>query len=286
MVGAAAADSALTGDQVAVAAVPAVSLYGALASRALANAIDHLVVGYDPQVGLIPETPDSATYWLFSDNFLAALALSQYGKDDAVMLGLAAKLSTSVTADSHGVGSQNQYQALVSGPCEVHPTTNYNVSSIFGDQIKTTLDNGTGYLSPSKYADVAFLESVCFDRQGNATRAMEEYNVGKAMFDGIGLRDAPFSATGQYQTYKLALYIYSSTVLGQPVDERALLTLLTLQAQSGGFYTGYSPDYSTGATLTNTETTSLVALALYGYLEDRSTDISDPPATISLSDPC
>lgn len=40
-----------------------------------------------------------------------------------------------------------------------------------------------------------------------------------------------------------------------------------MQAQNGGFYTGYDSSYSPDGTLTNTETTSLAILALYNYLE-------------------
>lgn len=82
------------------------------------------------------------------------------------------------------------------------------------------------------------------------------------MFDGVGLRDLPYSQTHQYQTYKLALSIYASVVLGQPVNSAVLSALLRMRAPTGGLYTGYDAGYSHGSTETNTETMSLAVLAL------------------------
>jgi hypothetical protein len=76
------------------------------------------------------------------------------------------------------------------------------------------------------------------------------------------MRDLPYNQTGQYQTYKLALFLYASAALDQPFNTTALSTLLRMQAPDGGFYTGYDASYSHQTTLTNTETTSLVILAL------------------------
>jgi len=89
---------------------------------------------------------------------------------------------------------------------------------------------------------------------------MTAYEDGAKMFDGVGFRDLPYNQTHQYQTYKLALFVYASVVLDQPINVTALSTLLRMQALSGGFYTGYDASYSHGL-LTNTETTSLAVLA-------------------------
>ena len=68
---------------------------------------------------------------------------------------------------------------------------------------------------------------------------------------------------GQYQTYKLALYIYASKVLGYPVNQSAEEDMLRMQnTTSGGFYTGYDSNFSNNGTNTNVETTSLAILAL------------------------
>jgi hypothetical protein len=239
-------------------------------SEELADAASYLVRNYDPTVGLIPETPGSCTFWLYSDNFLAATALLQYGhgQGNATLTRVAADTLTTegkYYGDLHGAG--NQYALLESPPCMVNTSHDYTVFASRGLQIKATLNNGSGELSDSEYADVAFLEAVCLYDQGNATAAMTAYSTGSSMFDGVGFADLPYNQTGLYQTYKLALYIYASDTLNRPVNGSALATLLRMQAPDGGFYTGYDAGYSTSGTSTNTETTSLAVLALYGYLE-------------------
>lgn len=85
------------------------------------------------------------------------------------------------------------------------------------------------------------------------------------MFDGTGMNDSVFQAgnqAGQYQTYKLALYIYASKVLGYPVNETTEADMLKMQGASGGFPTGYDSNFSNDGTNTNVETTSLAILAL------------------------
>ena len=163
----------------------------------------------------------------------------------------------------HLNGVENQYMVLnASVPCKFHPSLNYSIHTPGGWRIKTTVNNGTGELSEKQYADVAFLKAVCLHLQDDATGAQTAYNAGTRMFDGVGFRDLPYNQMGQYQTYKLALYVYASEVLNRPFDEAALSTLLAMQAKTGGFYTGYDASKSTDGTLTNTETTSLAILAL------------------------
>jgi hypothetical protein len=234
--------------------------------RALTNAVDYLLAGYNPHLGLIPETPGSSVYWLYSDNFLAARALLQYGQGNGAILAIGQNISATVQRDSALTGADNQYATSPGGgPCQIHNASNYVVSSSDGVEIKTTLNNGTGYLSENQYADIAFLTAICLHNQGNATQAMA-YRVGWGLFDGIGFNDLPRDS-GPYQTYKVALYAYAGDILKQPTNVEALTTLMRMQAQNGGFYTGYDSSYSSAGTSTNTETTSLAILALYNYLE-------------------
>ena len=237
------------------------------ASTTTSKAVDYLLANWDGKgTGLIAESPGSSTFWLYSDNFLATLALNQYGRGNETILTIAGDMSRSMNSDlalRHLNGAENQYAVLnASVPCRFHPSTSYTVDTPDGVKIKTTLNNGTGELSEAQYADIAFLKAVCLYRQANATGAMTAYNAGSRMFDGVGFRDLPYNQTGQYQTYKLALYIYTSAILRQPFFEAALSALLAMQAQSGGFYTGYDASKSNDGTLTNTETTSLAILAL------------------------
>jgi hypothetical protein len=237
-----------------------------LQNQTLVRAVDYLLASYKPEVGLIPETPGSSTYWLYSDNFLAEQALLQYGQPNSNAFTIGQNISRTLERDSALTGAQNQYaMALGDGPSQFHSAENYNVSSSDGAQIRTTLNNGTGYLSVNQYADIAFLTAVCL--RTSTSQALRDYEIGQKMYDGFGLKDLPYNQTGQYQTFKLALYVYASEALNQSVNQSALSTLIRMQAPNGGFYTGYGPNYSTMGTSTNAETTSLAVLALCGYLE-------------------
>lgn len=88
------------------------------------------------------------------------------------------------------------------------------------------------------------------------------------MWDGKGIADKPFSDPSsstyhEYQTYKLGLLLYTSNVLGIPLDyESELLNRLAFQqAADGGFTTGYRIDLVPQG-YTNTETTSIVLIGL------------------------
>jgi len=236
----------------------------------LNRAADYLIQNIDPDTGLIPETPGSSTYWLYSDNYLAALALQRYGQSNATIASSAVVVSGSLTADlllGKMDNAENQYLVLnTSAPCQFHSAQSYTVETPDGVPVKAVLNNGTRLLSESQYADIAFLNAICLYRQGDHAGALAAYDVGRSMFDGQGLNDSIFSQPGpnqgRYQTFKLALYIYASGLLKQSFPQSALSILISMQDSGGGFYTGYDAGLSHEGTLTNTETTSLAILAL------------------------
>ena len=83
------------------------------------------------------------------------------------------------------------------------------------------------------------------------------------MYDGTGFADKAFN--GSYETYKLALALYSGSVIKapNPYADQMLETLLNLQDTSGGFFTHYTDAIiRTEDSDTNTETTSFALLAL------------------------
>lgn len=228
----------------------------------LSSASGYLVANYNPELGLIPETPGSPVYWLYSDNYLADLALAQY-QGNATMPRVAANISQSIEMYLPVPDVGNQYAVLGSnGVCSFPAALSFTLATVDGAQIMTVKNNGTGVLNTADYADIDFLNAICQYHHNNMTGAILAYDEGMEMFDGAGFRDLPYNQTGQYQTYKVALFLYASATLGQPIDTAALSVLLKLQAPNGGFYTGYDASYSHGTTMTNTETTSLALLAL------------------------
>ncbi len=232
-------------------------------SQILSGAENFLVNQYNRTIGLVAEYPHSNMYWLYSDNFLASYVLQKINTSNVTQLKIAQNISRSLSRYLVAVPAPiNQYMILNSSLFAFNTSKNYDVANIDGGTIAVTLNNGTSELNPKNYADIAFLEALYYNEIGQEDSALSVFQTGATMYDGIGMKDVPFS--GVYQTYKLALYIYAAKVLGQNYSSSAETTLLNMQGINGGFFTGYNASYSTVGTLTNVETTSLSILAMTG----------------------
>jgi hypothetical protein len=239
---------------------------------ALSKAATYLASNYNSKVGLLYETPGSNTYWLYTDNYVGASALRQVGFSNPTLTAIADNISATIQFYAARLGSATNQYMVLSGSwnsnCGFNSSRSYTVAESPGIQINVTLNNSTSTLRDSDYADIAFLTAICLQHQGNYSGALATFSLGASFFDGSGFVDQPFillgPSHGQYQTYKLALYLYASRLLSQPVNQAALTMLLKMQAPDGGFYTGYYADLTHGSTLSNTETTSLAILALSG----------------------
>ncbi len=262
------------------------------AKLALNRSVTYFAKTYDFNTGLISVTPGNSTFWLYSDNYLASLALSRYDPQNQstvnfgasllfVISGFASTLPASETA--------NQYTALNSTDSSFRCAHDYTLTwsgglnASEGTQaatVRTTANDGDSSCAKptANYADLQFLQAVYYHRLGNATGAASYYNYAVSSFDGTGFADSAYTSQSSssyhlYQTYKVALYVYSTICLGQQQSQSARLNntegvLLSTQAPSGGFSTGYEPNLLTqGARViavggVNTETTALAALAL------------------------
>ena len=243
--------------------------------REVQAGLNYLASNYNPHLGLISETSQSDVFWLYSDNFLAALAINSTGLSNSTLTAISDNVSATLHRYSSSLGTAtNQYSLLSNywnGPCGLGSAKNYAVASFRSAKIMVTLNNGSGKLPVSQYADVAFLQAVCSLRQGNSTGWSQALNEGVGFFNGVGFNDTAFqtgSSKGTYQTYKLALFIYAFESECGPFSQaessayqEALTILLQMQAPDGGFYTGYSSDLSINGTA-NAETTSLAVLAM------------------------
>jgi hypothetical protein len=261
-----------------------------IAEPTVLAAVNYLVENYNSTVGLIPEVPGGNTYWLYSDNFLASLALEHYDSQypgNSTITNIAANIEGNLSKYIAGVPNVlNQYMVLNSSIAAFNTTNSYTVSNYAGAVINITLNNGTSPLISSFYADIAFLEAIYYNNLGQANNANDSYQIGVKMYDGNGLNDSVFqngTQKGQYQTFKLALYIYASEVLGYQPPQSAETVLLRMQAASGGFYTGYNANFSNNGTNTNVETTSLAILALLPLPPPTTTPTPSPTPTVSPS---
>ena len=233
----------------------------------ITSAVNYLVRNYNGTIGLIHESPDSTsfsnTYWLYSDNFLAQLALSNFTSSNATISEIYSNISSTVSYWSKTQPNlSNQYQVL-NNP-SVFPfnaAQNFVIAFSHGATIKSTVNNQTGTLAPQNYADIAFLEAIAYHDKGDDAKAQTVYN--EATWDGSGFKDSVYN--GAYATYKTALYILASKVLGYSYNPDAKANLLNCQltngVDEGGFATSYTGN-GIPASGSNTETTSLAILAL------------------------
>jgi hypothetical protein len=238
--------------------------------------ISYFVHSYSPTVGLISETPGGSTFWLYSDNYLSALAISRYDPKNLSTSGFVSALLTAFGGYASTLPSdlaRNQYTALNSTTASFDCSANYTLSWASAQEtqtggsasLKTTANDHSPACASENYADLLFLQALYYHRLGNGSEASQYYNLAAADFDGKGVADIAFNGS-LYQTYKLALFVYTSSCLGRAAGTgfgAALDTLLRMQDNStGGFYTGYTPALSHDGTTVNTETTALAALAL------------------------
>jgi hypothetical protein len=256
---------------------------------AIGNALTYLAGNYDNKLGLISEYQGSNTFWLYSDNYLASLAFNGYSGVNSNFGTYASILRVTVggyTASIPPSDFVNMYMVLnsstVSPPFGCPESFTYTWAdgaespipySQYQAHLNVTLNDGSACpLSPSQYADAAFLEAIYYVKAGEMTQATSAFATGSNFYDGTGLNDSAYynpqsSSAGVYQTYKLALFLYAANCMSQQSQVSALTAQLeSLQDNStGGFYTGYtslaSPVMS-GVSQTNSETTALAALAI------------------------
>jgi hypothetical protein len=233
----------------------------AIDTQVLPRAVNFLLNQYNSTIGLDAEYPNATTYWLYSDNFLASYVLQNVNPPNTTLVNISTNISRTLSGYLAVVPNPlNHYMILNSSVFAFYTSANYNVTHIGGSTIAITLNNGTSKLNPNNYADIAFLEALYYNKNGQKGEAVSLFENGSSMYNGIGMNDSAFRGT--YQTYKLALYIYSAEFLDQNYSASAETTLLKMQGSNGGFYTGYNACDSTAGTLTNVETTSLAILAL------------------------
>jgi len=246
--------------------------------------IDYLAHNYNSTTGLIREYPLSHTYWLYSDNYLAVLALERYDPGNASTTGFAVALNAALEgyiATAPPSLMSNQYTALNSTSASFDCSANYGISwaqqgKLVGSNTATSIMTTSNDLSPScasqNYADLYLLQALYYHRLGNSSGATYYFDKASKDFNGLGITDLASNST-MYQTYKLALFVYTSSCLGQQLSSSfasAQTVLFGLQDNStGGFNTGYTVSGATNHSV-NTETTALAALALEQIIKPSS----------------
>jgi len=261
---------------------------------ALNKTVSYFVNTYNYTMGLVSETPGSNTYLLYPDNYLASLALGRYDPSNQSTASFSLAISEAVgsyVATLPRSYVMSEYTALNSTSASFLCAQSYSLSWATPEGttsqgegsaiVETTANNGGNTCASQNNADVLLLQAVYYYGHADSTTALNYLHEAASDFDGKGFADQAFTATnsstaGQYQTYKLALYVYASTCLGQSGTDSNFQKVfgLLLQQQdnsTGGFYGGYGPTLEHGLTPVDTETTALAALALEAVINP-STD--------------
>ena len=235
---------------------------------------------FNESIGLCREAPNVApnTYWLVSDNLWAWKALRMANRSrlfNAVEAGriaqtIEAKLKEKaqlhgLPTDPNGVPISFMHEAVIG---EDIPTPNRNSTNLTLQSndftVKTEICNGSVIANWQEYADRVLYMALSHHWQRNDTVAIQYFENATNMWDGVGINDTATKVNGNYATYKLALLLYTSKVLGKrlPFEFDLVMRIWSLQNETdGGIMTDY---FANGTPLgdANTETTSIVVIAI------------------------
>lgn len=236
-----------------------------------------LLSQFNPEVGLVKESPDSSilpTYWLLSDNLLASLALCNYYPDKAQAIN--------ATLVKYGYLRNGLHEVLAGGtitiPLEtpevvvVANTTDYT--------IKTEIRKGKVMNDWIDYADLLCYASVSEWNAGHREMAKNYFLRALDLWNGIGLFDKPTRLDGFYSTYKLALLLYASRLIGESIAYRLKLEeiLWSFQREDGGVRSHYLGNL-TSRREANSETASIILIAYnHGFSKAFETLFRNPYA--------
>ena len=245
------------------------------------KAINFLVhIQFNQSLGLCRESPNLApnVYWLVSDNLWAWKALkmaNESGLSNAAEAGAAAEkikaklielaVQYGLPRDADGLPQSYAHEAVI-GDAALPPYKAPTKCTLYVNDyvLNTIMYNGAAMPDWAQYADLLLYAALSYHWQGNDTEALGYYRNVVIMWNEAdrGLQDK--TVNGTYDTYKLALLLYTSRVLGKSlVFESELVDRIYAQQREsdGGMVTNYNAD---GAFYgdANTETTSIAIIAL------------------------
>jgi hypothetical protein len=246
------------------------------------EAVGFLLSQFNATLGLCREAPNAApnTYWLVSDNLWALKALTlanESGLSNAAMAETCAETINAslhklaahyhLPTDSKGLPISYAHEAVIGdvAPPPYHTTTTcilYENDYV----LKTAVLNGTAMPDWTNYTDLLLYAALSYHWQGNDSAAITYYSDASKMWNNtaVGFQDQVANITGLYDAYKLALFLYTSKVLGEnpPFEPELVERIYAQQRESdGGIVTDY---YANGTTIgdANTETTAIAIIAL------------------------
>jgi hypothetical protein len=212
---------------------------------------------------LCREFPNSSSYWIYNDNYLAYKILEYFNRNES-----ASKIQN--TIESYGISLEGNERLEVLFNRTI-PFPPYNSTGMKYSPIIDSSSNGEEFIVRNDeryaqnqdwrdYADLLLFGVLDRYYRGNATYK-DLWNKAYTMFDGKGMADNVFNETNKYETYKLALFVITSRIINNQTmaTNCALNIVWKMQDESnGGVTTHYLPDLTPDPNSTqNIETTCL-----------------------------
>ncbi|MBC7320186.1 hypothetical protein H5T89_06045 [bacterium] len=225
----------------------------------ISKAYSFLKAMYVPEIGLLREYWGSKRCWLYNDNYLAYKILSRQKE----YLELTRNIERVFDNYKVSLEGNGRLEVLFDQIIEFPPKVGESFYLDYRDGFSIFTENAK--MSPldwDEYGDLLLYGTIDESRKGN-----KDYQSlwirAKDMFDGFGIRDRVAIATGKYETYKLALFLFTANLLkDDSIDREKIIGILSkLQDEDGGFVTHYDKN-SNWLGFSNVETTCFVILAL------------------------
>jgi len=226
-----------------------------------------LINQINADLGLVRESPDSSippTYWLMSDNLLAHLALRPYHREESDLI--------KKSLEKYGYLRDGLHEVLLGEKIPLPLLTPRTVTVTNGPtySIKTEVRDGKLMDDWIDYADLLLYVAVSEENGGRREMAKHYFYRARDLWNGIGLFDKPTRQDGFYSTYKLALLLYVSRLLQEPLPYTRTLEeiLWRFQREDGGARSHYLGNFTSNREA-NTETASIILIA-YNYGFDKA----------------
>jgi hypothetical protein len=239
-------------------------------AKNIARAETYLINRLNPTLGLIYEsdTPGThwlkgefpnfhwrynQTYWLYSDNFFASLALQTAYPQIANEIGSAIIRYRQPTSGVFEVVAGERIQL------PLHVAEDYVVAENSSYVIMIRRHNSTALAL--NWLDLWLYEALEYDLEGNYQSAQFLLRRAESMWTGNGFWDLSSLFTHTYSNHKLALFLFTARALGITVPEQGVMLqdLWGMQNEDGGI-TSLADATGRATGSSNAETTALTLL--------------------------
>jgi hypothetical protein len=258
----------------------------------IARAEQYLLSRFNPKLGLIYESDDpgihwltgeypnfhwryNQTYWLYSDNLFASLALQQDYPE------ISSEINASITRYHQPPSGLFEVVAWERIQLPLHAAKDYIVAETPGFVVTIRRHNSTLLLFED--VDLWMYEALEYDLEGNYASAEFLLRRAESTWRGNGLWDWSFLLDHTFSNHKLALFLFTERALGFDVPEEEAMEqhLWSMQNRDGGITT-LSDQSGRPIGSANTETTALTLLV---YHQDLTNGFpkAHPPNTAQTS---